>query len=125
VQKTIYGSHHNRSWPSLLGLGDLKFQVGRKRQGFHFDCASDRDAYGVVAVYGLIALSQLYFLVEKIGRDTPAPITHPEFYYGFVGRDTLAANGLRTHRTRSDSLQIHHADHDSRHETAPRSFRLR
>jgi hypothetical protein len=27
----------------------------------------------------------LYFLVEKIGRDAPPPVTHAEFYYGFLG----------------------------------------
>ena len=26
-----------------------------------------------------------YFLEEKNGRDFPPPLTHPEFYYGFVG----------------------------------------
>jgi hypothetical protein len=27
----------------------------------------------------------LYFLVERVGRDAPPPVTHPEFYYGFLG----------------------------------------
>src|SRR5258708_39363432 len=44
-----------------------------------------RIAYGVAASYGFIALTPLYFLLGKIGRDAPPPVTHPEFYYGFVG----------------------------------------
>jgi len=44
-----------------------------------------RFAYGVAAVYGFLALTPLYFLVGKIGHDAPPPVTHPEFYYGFVG----------------------------------------
>ena len=41
--------------------------------------------YLVAGVYGLLALLPQYFLEAKIGRDTPPPITHPEFFYGFVG----------------------------------------
>jgi hypothetical protein len=26
-----------------------------------------------------------YFLESKTGHDFPPPITHPEFYYGFIG----------------------------------------
>ena len=36
-------------------------------------------------IYGLLVLAPMYFMESKIGRDTPPPITHPEFYYGFVG----------------------------------------
>jgi len=36
-------------------------------------------------IYGLIALLPQYVLEEKIGRDFPPPITHPEHFYGFVG----------------------------------------
>ena len=41
--------------------------------------------YGSAAVYGFVSLLPLYFLVSRIGRETPPPITHPEFYYGFLG----------------------------------------
>jgi hypothetical protein len=43
-----------------------------------------RIAYGVAAAYGFLALTPLYFLVGKISHDAPPPVTHPEFYYGFV-----------------------------------------
>ena len=39
----------------------------------------------VAGIYGLIVVLPLYFLEEKTGRDYPPPITHPEYYYGFVG----------------------------------------
>src|SRR5689334_1602821 len=44
-----------------------------------------RAVYAIAAIYGLITLLPLYLLVERIGRDAPPPITHAEFYYGFVG----------------------------------------
>jgi hypothetical protein len=43
-----------------------------------------RIVYGVAAAYGFISLVPLYFLLDKVGRDAPPPVTHPEFYYGFL-----------------------------------------
>ena len=39
----------------------------------------------IAGIYGLIVVLPLYFLEDKTGRDYPPPITHPEYYYGFVG----------------------------------------
>jgi len=39
----------------------------------------------VAGIYGLLVMLPQYFLEEKTGRDFPPPITHPEYYYGFVG----------------------------------------
>lgn len=39
----------------------------------------------LAGIYGLIVVLPLYFLEEKTGRDYPPAITHPEYYYGFVG----------------------------------------
>jgi hypothetical protein len=36
-------------------------------------------------IYGLLVLVPMYFLEGRIGRDAPPPITHPEFFYGFLG----------------------------------------
>ncbi len=44
-----------------------------------------RIVYCVAGIYGIIALFPLYFMEAKTGRDYPPAITHPEFYYGFVG----------------------------------------
>jgi len=41
--------------------------------------------FWIAGIYGLIVLTPLYFLEEQIGFDSPPAITHPEFYYGFVG----------------------------------------
>ena len=39
----------------------------------------------IAAVYGVLALLPQYFMEEKNGRDFPPAITHPEYYYGFIG----------------------------------------
>ncbi|CAN5547914.1 hypothetical protein BH18ACI1_BH18ACI1_22610 [soil metagenome] len=39
----------------------------------------------IAGIYGLLVLLPQYFLEEKNGRDFPPAITHPEYYYGFVG----------------------------------------
>ena len=39
----------------------------------------------VAGVLGLAEVVPLYFLEGIIGRAEPPPITHPGFYYGFVG----------------------------------------
>lgn len=44
-----------------------------------------RRVFFVAGLYGLLTLLPDYFLEARIGRDAPPPITHPEFYYGFVG----------------------------------------
>lgn len=37
------------------------------------------------AIYGLVVLLPQYFLLDRVGRDHPPAITHPEYFYGFVG----------------------------------------
>src|SRR3954469_2531944 len=39
----------------------------------------------LAGVYGVLALAPQYFLEAKIDRDRPPAITHPEYFYGFVG----------------------------------------
>lgn len=39
----------------------------------------------VAGIYGLIVMLPQYFFEGKIGVDSPPAITHPEFYYGFIG----------------------------------------
>jgi len=36
-------------------------------------------------VWGVLILTPLYFMFDLIGKNDPPPITHPGFYYGFVG----------------------------------------
>jgi hypothetical protein len=41
--------------------------------------------FGAAAIWGLLSLTPLYFLFDMIGKNDPPLITHPAFYYGFVG----------------------------------------
>lgn len=44
-----------------------------------------RRLFLTAGVYGIVVLLPQYFLEAKTGRDFPPPITHPEYYYGFIG----------------------------------------
>lgn len=44
-----------------------------------------RCVFRIAAVYGVIVLLPMYWLERQIGQDQPPVITHPEFFYGFVG----------------------------------------
>jgi hypothetical protein len=44
-----------------------------------------RWVFNTAGVYGLISVAPLYFLEQEINRQNPPPITHPMFFYGFVG----------------------------------------
>ncbi len=39
----------------------------------------------IAGIYGIIALVPMYFLKDYVGTETPPQLTHPEFFYGFVG----------------------------------------
>ncbi len=41
--------------------------------------------FSCAGIWGILILSPLYFMFDVIGRRDPPPITHPAFYYGFVG----------------------------------------
>jgi hypothetical protein len=41
--------------------------------------------FWVAGIWGLLVVTPLYFLFDVIGRQDPPAITHPGFYYGFVG----------------------------------------
>jgi hypothetical protein len=44
-----------------------------------------RTIFWVAAIWGFLVLTPLYFMFNVIGIKDPPPITHPAFYYGFVG----------------------------------------
>lgn len=44
-----------------------------------------RYTFAAAGAIGILVLVPLYFLREQTGIDNPPPITHPEFYYGFIG----------------------------------------
>ncbi len=39
----------------------------------------------IAAIWGVLLLAPLYFIFDLIGEQDPPAITHPGFYYGFVG----------------------------------------
>ena len=44
-----------------------------------------RYSFAIAAALGILSLVPLYFQEEKVGTDSPPAITHPEFFYGFIG----------------------------------------
>jgi hypothetical protein len=48
-----------------------------------------RTAFLIAGVYGVVLITPMYFMEERIGRESPPAITHPDYYYGFLG-GTLA-----------------------------------
>ena len=41
--------------------------------------------FRIAAIWGVLVLTPLYFMFDLIGRNDPPPITHPAFFYGFIG----------------------------------------
>jgi ABC-type spermidine/putrescine transport system permease subunit II len=57
----------------------------------------------------MLALTPLYVMFDVIGRQDPPPITHPGFYYGFVGTALawqFAFFVIATHPARFRSMMI-------------------
>jgi hypothetical protein len=44
-----------------------------------------RIVYAIAGIYGLIVMTPQYWLEDRIGLDSPPAITHPEYFYGFIG----------------------------------------
>ncbi len=44
-----------------------------------------RVVFWIAAIYGFAVLVPLYFLESRVGAMSPPAITHPEYFYGFVG----------------------------------------
>jgi|SRR5579864_1787769 len=42
-------------------------------------------AFWIAGIWGVLIITPLYFIFDVIGRRDPPPITHPAFFYGFVG----------------------------------------
>jgi hypothetical protein len=41
--------------------------------------------YWVAGIWGVLVITPLYFMMHVISEKDPPAITHPAFYYGFVG----------------------------------------
>jgi hypothetical protein len=44
-----------------------------------------RRVFLAAGVYGLLVITPMYLLESRIGEQQPPPITHVEYFYGFVG----------------------------------------
>lgn len=44
-----------------------------------------RYTFAASGIWGILVLAPMYFFESRFGIDNPPPITHPEFYYGFIG----------------------------------------
>src|ERR1700680_4713980 len=44
-----------------------------------------RVVFLVAGIYGVLILTPIYFMEGRIGREAPPAITHPEYFYGFLG----------------------------------------
>jgi len=38
----------------------------------------------IAGIWGVLVMTSMYFLFDVVGRQYPPPITHPDFYFGFV-----------------------------------------
>jgi len=43
-----------------------------------------RIVFTAAGLWGLVVLTPLYFMFDRIGQSYPPPITHPDFYYSFL-----------------------------------------
>lgn len=41
--------------------------------------------FGIAGIYGIVVIAPLYFAEAQIAQNDPPAITHPEFFYGFIG----------------------------------------
>jgi hypothetical protein len=44
-----------------------------------------RMVFWIAGIWGLLVITPLYFMFDVIPQKDPPAITHPGFYYGFVG----------------------------------------
>src|SRR5581483_2072394 len=44
-----------------------------------------RIVFRVAGIWGFVILTPIYFMYDRIGQQYPPPLTHPDFFYGFIG----------------------------------------
>ena len=44
-----------------------------------------KNVFLIAGLWGVITLTPLYFAFDWIGQQDPPGITHPDFYFGFIG----------------------------------------
>lgn len=69
---------------SCRRCGDADFNIARHIESL----ATMRLAkivFLIAGIWGVLAITPLYFMFDVISRNDPPPITHPGFFYGFAG----------------------------------------
>ncbi len=89
------GAHGSLREMSCHGPGKGMIVTGRESEGKRrrIGYAAGKEegmkfakvVFWVAGIWGLLVITPLYFLFDVIGRQDPPAITHPGFYYGFVG----------------------------------------
>jgi hypothetical protein len=41
--------------------------------------------FAIAGIYGFLLITPIYFAEAQIGHNDPPAITHPEYFYGFIG----------------------------------------
>jgi len=41
--------------------------------------------FTIAGIYGILSVAPLYFFEGAVAESMPPPLTHPEYYYGFIG----------------------------------------
>ena len=41
--------------------------------------------FRIAGIWGLLVIPPLYFMFDTIGRQIPPALTHPQYYFGFLG----------------------------------------
>jgi hypothetical protein len=44
-----------------------------------------RWVFRIAGIYGVLAIAPMYLLESRFPAEAPPAITHPEFFYGFIG----------------------------------------
>jgi hypothetical protein len=57
------------------------FALGQEKLSMRFA----KIVFLVAGIWGVLVLTPLYFIFDRIGQMDPPPITHPAFFYGFAG----------------------------------------
>src|SRR5580693_2016569 len=76
----------NRKEPStLFARGPTCYRIAAKRGHPEAAMKFAKIVFWIAGIWGLLVITPLYFFFDLIGRNDPPAITHPGFFYGFVG----------------------------------------
>jgi hypothetical protein len=43
-----------------------------------------KTVFTAAGIWGIVVVTPLYFMFDLVGRTYPPPVTHPDFYFGFL-----------------------------------------